>query len=128
MKGELHPTKNRFMRRTFLHVDDSVEFIGLFSGVATSRDSNGCTMYLPRGRLSAYQSRHYVIRSFPFGGGGALLNRGASTQPFFYNIIRCKTINRVMSWDSFVSWFCFSSVLTLGEREREKEKNSSSSE
>ena len=40
-KGELHPTVNRFVSPAFLHVDDSVESIDLFSGVDTSRDSNG---------------------------------------------------------------------------------------
>ena len=33
------------MGRTFLHKDDSVEWIDLFPGVAASRDSNGVTMY-----------------------------------------------------------------------------------
>ena len=30
MKGELHPSKKSFVRRTFLHVDDSVETICFF--------------------------------------------------------------------------------------------------
>ena len=33
-------------------MDDSVEYIGLFSGVATSRDSNGVTTELARGCLT----------------------------------------------------------------------------
>ena len=47
MKGWLHPTKNHLLGgfqhlvRTFLHLDDSFEWMYLFSGVATSRDSNG---------------------------------------------------------------------------------------
>ena len=43
MKGEPHPSKNRFLRRVFLHTDDGVNELILFSGVATSRDSNGFT-------------------------------------------------------------------------------------
>ena len=38
------PIKQPLVRRTFLQIDDSVELTILFSGVATSRDSNGCTM------------------------------------------------------------------------------------
>ena len=33
-------------------MDDSVELIDLLPGVATSRDSNGVTMYLPHGCLT----------------------------------------------------------------------------
>ena len=50
MKGELHPTLETFVRRTsrlvraFLHVDNRFERSCLYSGVATSRDSNGDTM------------------------------------------------------------------------------------
>ena len=36
MKGELHPTKNRFFDAD-LHMDDSVQQIYLFSGAATSQ-------------------------------------------------------------------------------------------
>ena len=31
MKGGLHPTKNTLVRPIFLHIDDSVELIDLFS-------------------------------------------------------------------------------------------------
>ena len=41
MKGEQHSAKDRFVRWTFLLVDDSIELINLCSGVATSTDSNG---------------------------------------------------------------------------------------
>ena len=42
LEGELH--QETLVRRIFLHMDDSVELIDLFSGVVTSRDSNGYTM------------------------------------------------------------------------------------
>ena len=50
MKGELHPAQNRFLGglrllvRTFLDMDDSLELIKLFSGVASSTECNGYTM------------------------------------------------------------------------------------
>ena len=44
MKDELAASYYEpLVRRTFLHMDDSVEFIDLLSGVATSRDGNGAT-------------------------------------------------------------------------------------
>ena len=36
--------KEPLVRRTFLHIDGGVERIDLFSGVATTRDSNGVNM------------------------------------------------------------------------------------
>ena len=58
MKGELYSGKKHLrgglphLVRTLLLMDDSFEVICLFSGVATSRDSNGDTVYLPRGWLT----------------------------------------------------------------------------
>ena len=47
-------------------MDDSVQLqLDLFSGVATSRDSTGYPMQLPRGCLTTYQvstSTHYVYQ------------------------------------------------------------------
>ena len=42
-------------------MDDSIELIDLFSGVATSRDSSGYAMYLPRGCLVIETISHWVI-------------------------------------------------------------------
>ena len=41
-------------------MDDSVNTLFFFSGVAMSRDSNGFSMYLPRGCLIIYT--HYQVR------------------------------------------------------------------
>ena len=69
MKGELHSTLLTTACEADLHMDDSFNEFDLVSGVATSRDSNGITMYLPLGCLTISTTR-YVIRSFPLGGGG----------------------------------------------------------
>ena len=47
---------------------DSIELIDLFSGVTTSRDSNGCTMKLTRGCLTVFTLSHWVIRPSPVYG------------------------------------------------------------
>ena len=69
MKGERHPTTATTACEADLHTDGSFERNNLFSGVATFRDSNGYTMYLPRGCLIIYRYRYILpvrdtIRSF----------------------------------------------------------------
>ena len=59
MKDELHPSKNRLL--SGLAMDDRLELIGLFSGVATPRDSNAHAMYLPRVCLTIYTLRKTII-------------------------------------------------------------------
>ena len=54
--------------RAFLHAGDSVEWLGSFSGVATSRDSNGYTLYNSLMGALPYKLSHWVIRSFPLYG------------------------------------------------------------
>ena len=61
MKGELHPTKQPLVRQILSHMDDSVKLIGFFSGVTTSRDSNGHTKHLPRGCLTVYRYKPRVL-------------------------------------------------------------------
>ena len=71
MKGELHPTKNRFVRRTLSHMDRSVERIDLFSAVATSRGSKWAYyLLMPHGCLTTYTTTSYEVRSFPLCVGG----------------------------------------------------------
>ena len=48
-------------------MDDDVELIDMFSGVATSGDSNGVTMKLPRG-CHIITTTRYMIRPFPLCG------------------------------------------------------------
>ena len=42
-------------------MDNSVEWIDLDSGVATSKDSDGVTLKLPRGHLTIYALRDPII-------------------------------------------------------------------
>ena len=67
-EGRSASCKEPLVRQTFLNMDDSVEGIDLFSGVAASRDSNGDAMQLPPGCLAIYTLSHWVIRSFPLCG------------------------------------------------------------
>ena len=54
MKGELHSTRNHLWGGLAMGDSFSFELINLFSGVATSRNSNEYNMYLPRGCLTIY--------------------------------------------------------------------------
>ena len=68
MKGELHPSENLSRKDglghlvpTFLLVDDSDQWVTLFSGVATPETAMGITMTLPRGRLTIFTLPNAII-------------------------------------------------------------------
>ena len=60
-----------------MHMDDSVELIDFLSGVVTSGDSNGVTLY----EITAlWVHKHYVIRPF-FLCGEKVLNPALTRPP-----------------------------------------------